>query len=71
MIICQYDIQKLDLNTLNHLTKELNNTFTEDNVIVIPSGLSIAEFSSDDEGIEILEQTYKLLGNIISSLKTT
>lgn len=70
MIICQYDIQKLNPDTLNHLTKELNNTFAEDNVVVVPSGLSIAEFS-DEEGIEILEQVYKFLGNLINSLKTT
>lgn len=68
MIICQYDIQKIQSDTLDHLTKELSNTFTEDKVVLIPSGLSIAEFS-DEEGIEILEYVYNFLGNFINSLK--
>lgn len=69
MIVCQYDISKLNLNTINDVMKYINEKVDDkETVIAVPSGLSIAEFS-DEDGIEVLEKLYRFLGKCITKMK--
>lgn len=70
MIICQYDINKLDLDVINQVMECINNTIKDEKqtIIAVPSGFTITEFA-DEEGLDILEKLYDFLGKNIDMIK--
>lgn len=70
MIICQYDINKLDLDVINQVMEYINNTIKDEKqtIITVPSGFTITKFA-DEEGLDILEKLYDFLGKNIDMIK--